>query len=221
MPQESQSLKVCEELGHDALALRTLPSKKPRVKWSAEKIEKDLKEIYDRYGKFPSSPFLQKMGRNDLSCKIVKTGGFEFWASKLGLKREHSDSDTGWDGEKSLIRILIEKGFSCKAADHLRCPYDLRVNSLLRIDVKSTNYAEYGVCKGWFYRIGKDAQSDVIALHELDTKDTYFIPWNICPKTNVTISRGGGKYAEFKNRFDLLEKLVKLKEEEQKIWPKI
>lgn len=192
-----------------------------RMKWTPDILKKELAIIADSLGKMPSAQDLKRIGRNDVGSYIAKNGGFEYWANQIGRTREHSDSDTGWDGEKSLMGILIEKGFDCEAADHLRCPYDLRVNSLLRIDVKSTNYAEYGACKGWFYRIGKDAQSDVIALHELDTKDTYFIPCNICPKTNITISRGGGKYAEFKNRFDLLEKLVKLKEEEQKIWPKI
>lgn len=245
MEIEAQILKISEELGHmpsrydlefrglGALSSRiqksggfllwakklNLSQKRRCSKWPESVIEEQLREICDDLGKFPSAQDLKKIGRNDISSQIGKKGGFEFWASKLGLERTHSDSDTGWDGEKSLMRILIEKGFLCEASDHLKCPYDLRVGSLVRIDVKSANYAEYGACKGWFYRIGKDAQADIIALHELDTKDTYFIPWNICPKTNITISRGGGKYAEFKNRFDIIEELVKIRKAEQTIWP--
>lgn len=247
MDIEGQILKVSEELGHmpsrydlEFRGLGSLSSqiqkrggflfwakklnileKKRNTKWPESAIEEQLRKVCDELGKFPSAQDLKRIGRNDISSQISKKGGFEFWATKLGMKREYSDSDTGWDGEKSLMAILQEKGFSCEAASYVKCPYDLRVNSLIRIDVKSANYAEYGVCKGWFFRIGKDAQADILALYQIDTQDVYFIPWNICPKTNITISRSGGKYVEFKNRFDILEKLVKIKEDEQKIWPTI
>jgi len=198
-----------------------LDSKKPTISWTEEKLVNELSLICNAIGKFPSSSCLKEMGRNDISSQVSRRGGFQFWAQKVGFKREHSDSDTGWDGERSLANILVEKGFSCESASYVKCPYDLKVNSLVRIDVKSANYAEYGASRGWFFRIAKDAQADILALYQIDTQDVYFIPWNICPKTNITISRGGGKYAEFKNRFDILEKLIKLKDEEQKIWPVI
>lgn len=245
MDTESQILKVSSDLGHmpsrndlELLGLGGLSSKiqksggfifwakklgisvkRNTLKWTETLIEENLRKICSDLGRFPSAQDLKKIGRNDISSQIGKKGGFEFWASKLGLKRTHSDSDTGWNGEKFLMKTLIEKGFLCEASDHLKCPYDLRVGSLVRIDVKSANYAEYGACKGWFFRIGKDAQSDILALLQLDTGDVYFIPCNKCPRTNITISRDGGKYKEFKNRFDIIQNLVNLREAEQKIWP--
>lgn len=194
-------------------------NKKPVISWTNQKIEEEIAKAVGFYGRFPSAKDLREIGKNDLCCAISKNGGFLFWAEKVNQERKMSDSDTGWEGEKKLVGDLTTKGFSCVRSQNVKCPYDLLVNTLIRVDVKAANYAEYGPCKGWFYRIGKDAQSDVLALLQLDTGDVYFIPWNICPKTNITISRNGGKYKEFKNRFDIIQNLVNLREAEQKIWP--
>ena len=54
----------------------------------------------------------------------------------------------------------------------------------------------------------------------MDTKDIFFIPWDCLPHTNVTLSRGGGKYKKYMNRFDAIGKLCKLREKERQIWQK-
>jgi hypothetical protein len=196
-------------------------NKKPITSWTDQKIEEEIAKAVEFYGRFPSAKELREIGKNDLCCAISKNGGFLFWAKKVNQERKMSDSDTGWEGEKKLVGDLAAKGFSCVRSQNTKCPYDLLVNTSIRVDVKAANYAEYGPCKGWFYRIAKDAQADIIALYQLDTADVYFIPWNLCPKTNVTISRSGGKYKDFKNRFDILENLVNLRQAEKDIWPKL
>jgi hypothetical protein len=190
----------------------------PKVSWNKELVLKELRPICESLGSMPSSQYLKSIGRNDLSCAIVRQGGFENIASLIGFAREHSDSDTGWDGEKALLSLFLEKGFKCERSVSLKAPHDLLINDLIRIDVKSANYAEYGPSKGWFYRIGKEAQADIIALYEIDRGNVYFIPWNICPKTNITISVSGGKYKNFKNRFDLIELLSEKRKSELDMW---
>lgn len=189
-----------------------------RTKWTPDILKEELANIANSLGKMPSSQDLKRIGRNDVSCYISKNGGFEYWANQIGRTREHSDPDTGWEGEKKVLEIFLSKGYSCVRSDYNKCPYDLTLNGIVRIDVKSANYAEYGLCKGWFFRLGKDVQSDILILFQLDTNDFYVLPWTICPKTNITISRDGGKYARFKNRFDIIDELIRLRNQEQQIW---
>ncbi len=148
-------------------------------------VASELGKIIEATGRMPSSPILHEMKRSDLSSQISKRGGFEEWAKRMGVSRAHSDSDTGWDGEIAFMKRLSENGFSPERTKSIKSPYDICVNGIVRIDVKAANYAEYGVCKGWFYRIGKDAQADILALYQLDTESVYMLPWNICPKSNI------------------------------------
>lgn len=196
----------------------SIPRGQVKTKWTEKLVFSELEQICKTLGHMPSNSYLRTNGRNDLASQIVRKGGFLSWAKKINFERIHSDSDTGWDGENALLTLFEEKGFKCERSTYTKAPHDLLVNDLIRIDVKAANYAEYGPSKGWFYRIGKDAQADIIALYELDTKDVYFIPWNICPKTNITISVGGGKYKNFKNRFDLIESLAEKRKLELDMW---
>ena len=91
------------------------------------------------------------------------------------------------------------------------------VNGTVRVDVKSAKYAEYGPCKGWFYRIGKVPQADVIALLQTDTGTVYWLPWYKCPTSNVTISRDGGKYAAFKDNWSVLRTVSDLRQKEREL----
>lgn len=132
-----------------------------------------------------------------------------FWSSKLGISRRISDSDTGWKGEKNILDLLRNKGFHAERTSSKSAPFDILVDGIVRLDIKSANYAEYGNCRGWFYRLGKTPQSDLIVLHQLDTLDNYVLPWNHCPTSNMTISRDGGKYSQYINRWDILSEYVK------------
>ena len=180
-------------------------------------VVSELVSIIDGRSVMPTSTMLKEIGRHDLDHQISKRGGYAFWAKRVGVERKHSDSDTGWDGEIKLAEILTVKGFSVERSTAVKWPYDLCVDGV-RIDVKTAKYAEYGACRGWFYRVGKYSQSDVLAFFQMDTTDCYFLPWQICPTSNVTISRDGGKYAQFKNRFDILKTIIEHRKQETAFW---
>jgi len=170
-------------------------------------------------GRMPSrSEMDSATGSSALSNRVSKNGGFSHWAKRLGLPLKQSDSKTGWDGEVSACKILQTKGFTTERSGPVKWPFDIIADGVVRVDVKSARYAEYGPCKGWFYRIGKAPQADVIMLLQLDTQDCYLLPWNTVPRTNITIARDGGKYRRFLNRFDLLHKLVDLRKSESLMW---
>lgn len=150
------------------------------------------------------------MGRLGLSNAVGKRGGIISWSERLGLPRAHSDSDTGWDGEKVVQTILESKGFSVKRSSAVKSPYDLLINENVRCDVKTTKQATYNLNTGqpwsaWFYRIGKAVQSDIVILYRSDLNDCFVLPWKEVGATNITISLSSPKYGKFKDRFDIIE----------------
>lgn len=183
--------------------------------WTEELVESEIRKVSEALGHFPSNTELQGMKRGDLSNIITKRGGFIFWAEKTGIARIHSDSDTGWIGEKKVQSLFISQGYLCDRPFGVKYPFDLLVNSILRIDVKSANFASYGVCKGWFYRIGKTPQADIVLCYQLDTGSFYAIPWYVCPTSNITISINGGKYADYKDNWTLIEKMIETRKSER------
>jgi hypothetical protein len=190
-----------------------------RTRWSDDLIKTQLLEIYSTLGRMPTNSDLASWRKGNLSNAIVSRGGFLFWASKLGIPRVFSDSDVGWLGEEEVSSILTSKGYLISQRKAMKTPYDIIVNGLIRIDVKSAKYAEYGASTGWFYRVGKDVQSDIVCFFQMDTKDMYFVPWKYCPSSNVTITKTGRKYKDFKNRFDIIDESLKIRSHEISIWP--
>lgn len=179
-----------------------------KIKWSDELVEKEVTEVSSRLGYFPSVGVLKDMGMGALSNAIGSRGGHLFWSSKLGIPRKVSDSDIGWKGEDNVLRYLISLGYEAVKSPLRKSSFDILVDGTVRLDVKSASWAEYGICKGWFYRLDKTPQADLIILHQLDTNSNYVMPWNKCPTTNITISRTGGKYAEYLNSWGILQKYV-------------
>lgn len=176
-----------------------------RTDWNDDLVESEIRSISDSLGNMPSCKVLRNLGRNDLACQISRRGGFIHWANKIGASRVQSDSDTGWAGEFAVKAWLEERGFIVSKPTGVKCPYDLLINGCVRVDVKTASYAEYGVAKGWFYRIGKHVQADVVMLWQADEGNCYIIPWHVAPTTNITITPTCGKYSGYLNRIHLLQ----------------
>jgi hypothetical protein len=191
---------------------------KPRTKWTDEKIATELNAVIAGTGIMPSAYELRGLGRNDLACALSKRGGFLFWAERLGVSRVHSDSDTGWDGEKLFVELAQSQGIQADRSTAVKAPYDVLLDGILRVDVKSANYAEYGPCRGWFYRIGKIPQADIIVCLQLDTRNFYGMPWTICPRTNVTIAKSGGRRRQFLNNWPLIRERIAARKAENERW---
>ena len=172
------------------------------IKWNNTMIGEELTAISLSLGHFPSNAELQAMGKNPLSCATVKRGGLIHWSNKLGFKRQDSDSDHGWRGEAAVADILRGAGYDVKLRQYLNSPYDLIANGVT-CDVKTAAYAEYGYCRGWFYRIGKRPDCDLILLYREDCGDIAFIPSSIVPTTNLTFTEGG-KYRRYLGNWDVL-----------------
>jgi hypothetical protein len=146
-------------------------------------------------------------------CAATRSGGLLAWSKKLGISRlANSDSDKGWAGERIVATRLMQRGYRVDKPQAVKHPYDLLVDGILRVDVKTANLATYrtpggGRCTGWFYRIGKVPTTDLVALLQKDIGNIYFIPWDACPHGNITITENG-KYSEYRNRFGIVRSYV-------------
>lgn len=186
-----------------------------RRTWDDAKVAVELRHAADALGRFPSSTDLRAMGRNDLACQVSRRGGFIHWSERLGIKRRRSDSDTGWVGEAMAADRLQAFGFTVTWRKGVKWPFDLLIDGILRVDVKAARQRRYGHCQGWFYRIGKIPQADLVLLWQLDSGNFYAIPWFLCPRTSITISRDGGKYAEFRNNIDVIKEMRDMRQRER------
>jgi hypothetical protein len=199
-------------------------SKKPSKKRSNEECEAELLGVAASIGRMPSNSYLLQSGMSWLSNWIARNGGFVEVAARLNLQREHSDSDTGWQGEKEVQAILECNGFEVQRSQQVKSPFDLLIDGVVKVDVKTSslttrqNSQSGGSVTGWFYRIGKMPQADIVALFCMDSKDIFLIPWNQLPHTNVTLSQGGGKYRKYMNNFAALRRLCELRSKESCIW---
>ena len=187
---------------------------KHRSQWDDARFDSELRSVIEAVNHFPTNSELRAMGRLDLANQIARRGGFVSCAKVFGSERLKTASDTGWIGEEEATARLRYLGFTVELRDGVKCPFDLLVDRVLRVDVKSARLFRYQHSCGWFYRIGKHPQSDVILLWQLDTGEFYAIPWFVCPRTNVTISRDGGKYVAFRNNVTLIQDMVAIRKQE-------
>lgn len=192
--------------------------------WSDELVETELRRITGALGWFPSASDLTGMGMNSLLCAVTRRGGLLAWSDRLRLARRHSDSDTGWEGEIAVRDLFVREGIPCERSDAVKAPFDLLADGVLRVDVKAARYAEYRspkagtTSRGWFYRLGKIPQADLILLYQLDAGTFYGLPWWECPTGNVVISPGQSKYARFLNDWPLVREMIaRLKEDRERI----
>jgi hypothetical protein len=61
--------------------------------------------------RMPTGTELFRLGRNDLHCKIVRSGGYSAWAERLNLKLSDCETRFGNKYESIAKEILEGKGF--------------------------------------------------------------------------------------------------------------
>lgn len=185
-----------------------------RRSWTDELIAEEARRVAQSLGHFPSAQELRQLGRNDLACVIGKRGGFLRWADRIGIARHGSDSDTGWEGEEAVRREFLARGIFCVRSKAIKAPFDLLAQEVLKIDVKSARFAEYGgksASRGWFYRVGKICQADLVIFYQLDTSSFYAVPWWKCPTTNLTIPVSGGQWKPYLNDWNRIRRMIGLR----------
>lgn len=91
---------------------------------------------------------------HSLPNKISRSGGYKYWAKRLGLDMKNSETNLGQKYEFIIKDILESKGYKVDkmTTGH---PYDLLVNNNIKIDVKVSNYYHGDTYKYHTFGLGK------------------------------------------------------------------
>ena len=152
-------------------------------------------------------------GDTSLTNKICKTGGFYFWAKRLGLEIKTSDTKCGYEVENMIAKMIESMGHECTLTSN-RHPYDILVDKCVKVDVKAarkTKAREYDV---FSFRIAKMQQTcDVyIAVclgDQSSIEKIYVIPAHIMTgKKQLCVGVQHSKYDSYIDRWDLLDKII-------------
>jgi hypothetical protein len=95
-------------------------------KWTDEEIGKALLEL-SKDGRLPSNDDLSKLGMSGLGFAVTKTGGYPFWAQKLGLKTKSDRFMWTEEAVKEALLVESQRFGRMPSANELR---DVGCNSL-------------------------------------------------------------------------------------------
>ena len=112
------------------------------TKWSNEKIESEIYKVINTLNieRMPTNTEISMVMKNQaLNNKISKSGGYKYWANKLGLDTKYSETKLGQEWEIYIKNLLDSKGYYVEKMT-TRHSYDLLINNNIKIDVKVSNY---------------------------------------------------------------------------------
>lgn len=193
-------------------------------KWTPEMLARKLTEVCASLGRFPTQSDCKVLGLSGFYAALCRNGGLKSWWAKmepLGFGHNNTDTEYGWNGEAAVLAILQKEGVRAEKPESSKCYYDLLVDGVLRLDVKTTTKTNSPKCSdAWYYRIGKQVTVDVVVLYQADTGNVFFIPWYLVSATNITVGVES-KWDGFKNNFVLLGILSAKRIEERAMAQKI
>lgn len=149
-------------------------------RWSDAMLLAELREHTDRLGRMPTVNELRTAGRNDLAVAATRAG-LQRLRVLLGLSEKDSGTARGRRCEEYVAGVLRLAGHDVERQS-TRAPFDLLVDAVVRVNVKSAAYHEYSgtdsVCRGHFFGIGDTwKRCDVFAFVPLDTTETPTVLW--------------------------------------------
>lgn len=182
-------------------------------KWTENTIAREIMNIANQFDppKMPTRVEAELMYENNgLSCAISKTGGFEYWANKLGLPQGYSETKIGKQAEATMVDVLTRQGFNAERTS-TKHPYDILVDGCVKIDVKAANISLIRGSEAHAYRLAKAKHTcDFYLFHEIDTSITYVVPAHICNgQVQVEMGIDSKKYRPYKEAWELIEKAVR------------
>ncbi len=179
------------------------------ISWTNELIEEKLMVVAKLYSpmRMPTRSEIKNYYGNDaLTNKISKTGGFSYWAKKLGLEQKHSETSIGIKGEERVAEILLNYGFEVEKTS-TKHPYDLLIDGCVKVDVKTANTSYIRGSSIHAYRIAKKQHTcDFYVFYENDTGKAYVVPAHKCKgQIQVEIGNNSRKYEEYLYAYRLID----------------
>jgi len=182
--------------------------------WNDDAIEAEIRSIVKGLGinRMPSVSEIKRYSNDHrLINAIAKYGGFRYWSSKIGLNMKSCDSLHGWIYEDMVQLKLESLGYFVERM-RTRFPYDMLVNSFIKVDVKGSK--KYIGVNGNFYTFNLEKPSatcDLFILCLIGSKDQIekilIIPASVVQhNTQISIGEISSKYMKYVDRFDILDR---------------
>lgn len=183
------------------------------IKWTDEMIKQEIFDVMTAMciKRMPSRSEIELVtGNSSLTNKISRSGGFYWWAEKLGLDRKNSETSLGNEYEYIVMNKLTDKGYNVKKMS-TKHPYDLLVNENIKIDVKAAKpYISNKNDRFHTFNLYDGIPTcDIyiaIALDESDeVEKVLIIPSKYAKVTQISIG-SVSKYDKYINRWDYVER---------------
>lgn len=155
----------------------------------------------------------QVTGGKGLGCAMTRYGGHLYYREYLGLDEKDSCSKFGDENEYYVLGLLKSRGFNVRKTPP-RHPYDILVEDVLKIDVKSANptLSKAKEMHEFVFSINNEfPKCDLLIFvtNEVEKKEVYIIPSKHIMQSQLGIGETS-KYDIYKDRYDYIEKYIEL-----------
>ncbi len=183
------------------------------TRWTHELIAQKILEAVDALGLkvMPTrKQLVQYYGDDRLTNKVNKTLGYYGWAKELNLPIQVNDTSKAKLSERHAAGLLRAHGYT---ADQMlqNYPFDILVNSKVRIDVKFANL--YHGPAGNFYSFAlrkKYPTCDIYMLIASSCPERiYIVPACRCMQTQIGIGENTSIYEKYHDRYDIIDQYLK------------
>lgn len=179
------------------------------MKWTEEMIRSELLKSISTLGikRMPTASELKSIGRNDLHVQLGRTKTYRGWANEIDLPLKSSTTTMGQFAETLVATQLNRLGYEVEQMS-TKHPYDLLVNSAVKIDVKIANPCYLSGSRVHVFRTGKKSPTcDIyvcIARNEHgEAEKTLIIPSHHLRIVTLSIGKVS-EYDRFMDRWDYI-----------------
>lgn len=182
------------------------------IKWSYEMIKQELIKIMEALdiNRMPTSVEIKLVTKDSkLINAIRRHGGFLYWANQLDVGQAPGATRLGMIGEENIKLTLESKGYKVDKMS-IKHPYDLLVNSYIKVDVKTAKL--YTSTKGSSYYTfnleKRNPTCDIYIFYCVEVEKVLVIPSKFLKQTQLSIGEDS-KYNKYIDRWDYLEQYNK------------
>ena len=180
------------------------------IKWSYKAIKEELTKVMNALdiNRMPTSNEIKLVTKSSkLTNAIRRHGGYLYWANELNLNQAPGTTRLGMHGEEKIKEILELKEYKVERMS-VKHPYDLLVNSNIKIDVKTARLYtdQYGNSYYSFNLEKKEPTCDIYIFYCIEIDKILIIPSKFLKQTQLCITDKKSKYDIYKNRWDYINK---------------
>lgn len=187
------------------------------TKWNDELIQKRIEIVMDKVGitTMPTQSMTTEVfGNTSLNDAISRSGGFIFWANKLGLEHMGTETILGRNFE-IYCNMFIQDKFDVNVEEMPpRYPYDLLVGNNIKVDVKVSKMYNNTIKMYTFNLEKRFPTCDIFVAYCIDDNKnivkTYVIPSAILSGiTQLSVGIDKSKYDIYLDKWDIVDKYAK------------